>query len=66
MLYQAVEYAKGIRYHHIYILCAEGLSAIIRRNEETGLLHGYRITKGAPVILHLLFTDDCYCFSKPQ
>lgn len=47
---------------YIYILCAEGLSAIIRRNEEVGLLHGCRIARGAPVISHLLFADDCYFF----
>lgn len=29
---------------YIYILCAEGLSSIIRMNEEKGLLHGCSIT----------------------
>lgn len=49
---------------YIYILCAEGLSSILRRNEEAGLLHGCGITRGAPPISHLLFTDDCYFFFK--
>lgn len=31
---------------YIYIMCAEGLSAIIRRNEVNGLLHGCRIARG--------------------
>lgn len=49
---------------YIYILCAEGLSAIVRRNEEAGLLHGCKIARGAPTISHLLFADDCYFFFK--
>lgn len=47
---------------YVYIMCAEGLSAIIRRNEEVGLIHGCRIARGAPTISHLLFADDCYLF----
>lgn len=32
---------------YIYIMCAEGLSAIVRRNEEAGLLHGCTIARVA-------------------
>lgn len=49
---------------YIYIFCANGLSAIIRRNEEVGLLHGCIIARGAPSISHLLFIDDCYFFFR--
>lgn len=49
---------------YIYIMCAEGLSSIIHRNEEAGLLHECRIAKSAPVISHLLFADDCYLFFR--
>lgn len=49
---------------YLYILCVEGLSAIIRKNEEVGLLHGISIARGAPSISHLLFTDDCYLFFR--
>lgn len=49
---------------YIYIMCAEGLSSIIRRNKEAGLLHRCRIAKGAPKISHLLFADDSYFFFK--
>lgn len=60
---------RGLREGHpiwpyIYILCAEGLSAIIKRNEEAHLLHVCTIARGAPVISHLLFTDDCYFFFR--
>lgn len=60
---------RGIRqgdpiYLYLYILCTEGLSAIIRRNEEVGLLHGCIIARGAPAVSHLLFADDCYFFFR--
>lgn len=48
----------------IYIMCTEGLSSIIRRSEDAGLLHGCTIARGAPTILHLFFADDCYFFLK--
>lgn len=49
---------------YLYILCAEGLTGIIRQYEDMGLIHGYRIARGAPRISHLLFADDCYVFFK--
>lgn len=49
---------------YLYILCAEGLSAMLRRHEEVGLIHGCVIARGAPSISHLLFADDCYLFFK--
>ncbi|KAL8103570.1 hypothetical protein AgCh_027952 [Apium graveolens] len=49
---------------YLYILCVEGLSAIMRRNEEAGLIHGCTIARGAPTISHLLFADDSYFFFK--
>lgn len=49
---------------YLYIMCAEGLSAIIRKNEEAGVLHGCTVARGAHAISHLLFSDDCYLFFK--
>lgn len=49
---------------YLYILYAEGLSAIIRGHEKVGLIHGCSIARGAPSISHLLFADDCYMFFK--
>ncbi|XP_074371302.1 uncharacterized protein LOC141712314 [Apium graveolens] len=54
---------------YLYILCAEGLSSIIRRNEDARLLYGCVIARGVPAISHLLFADDCYFFfraNKPE
>lgn len=58
-LFGNVEPHRGVRQDdpispYIYIMCAEGLSSILRRNEEAGLLHGCVTAKG-----HLLFHICC-------
>lgn len=45
---------------YLFILCAEGLSALIRRYEQEGLIHGVKICRGALVVTHTLFADDSY------
>ncbi|KAL8131297.1 hypothetical protein AgCh_007286 [Apium graveolens] len=49
---------------YLYIMCAEGLSAIINRNENVGLIHECVIARRAPSISHILFADACYLFFK--
>lgn len=48
---------------YIYVMRAERVSVIIRRNEQVRLLHGCMVDEGAPIISHLLFADDCFFFS---
>lgn len=55
VIFGEVEPQRGIRQgdpisSYIYILCAEGLSSILRRHEEVGLLHGISIARR-----HLIF-----------
>uniref|UniRef100_A0A803PDL7 Reverse transcriptase domain-containing protein n=1 Tax=Cannabis sativa TaxID=3483 RepID=A0A803PDL7_CANSA len=49
---------------YLFLICAEGLSAIIRRFEEKKCLHGCRVANRAPIISHLLFADDSYIYCK--
>lgn len=49
---------------YLFILCAEGLSALIRQAEGRGELHGAKICWNAPIISHLLFADDSFLFFK--
>ncbi|XP_060969989.1 uncharacterized protein LOC115713780 [Cannabis sativa] len=49
---------------YLFILCAEGLSAILQRYEARGLLHGCKVANGAPRISHMLFADDSYLYCK--
>lgn len=40
---------------YLFILCAEGLSALIADRVRRGLLHGCKVTRFAPTISHLFF-----------
>ncbi|GLT63291.1 hypothetical protein SLA2020_358650 [Shorea laevis] len=49
---------------YLFILCAEGLTAMIRDAEQRRLLHGVRICRQAPIISHLFFADDSLLFLR--
>lgn len=46
----------------LFIICAEGLSAMIKNYEIRGDIHGIKICSGAPTFFHLLFADDNFLF----
>lgn len=48
---------------YLFILCAQGLSWIIRKMEASTLYNGYRVNIWAPSISHLMFADDLFFFS---
>ena len=47
---------------YLFLLCAEGLSAMLREEEEHGNIRGISVCKGAPQISHLFFADDSIVF----
>jgi len=49
---------------YLYLLCAEGLSAIIKNHGCRGHLHVARICRTTPSISRLLFADDSFLFCK--
>ena len=49
---------------YLFIVCTEGLSAMIRDTEARGALHGCSVCRNAPSISHLFFADDSYLFFK--
>jgi hypothetical protein len=49
---------------YLFILCAEGLSALIRQAERNGSLLGVKVCRNAPIVSHLLFADDCFLFCR--
>jgi hypothetical protein len=51
---------------YLFILCAEGLSALIRNAEARGVLQGVRVCRIAPRVSHLLFADDCFLFFQAK
>ena len=49
---------------YLFIVCAEGLFAMIRDSEGRDALHGCSVCRNAPSISHLFFTGDSYLFFK--
>lgn len=51
---------------YLFIICAEGLSALIRNYEEIKLVQGIKICRCAPVISHMFFAEDSYFYCKAE
>ncbi|WJX12011.1 hypothetical protein P8452_02554 [Trifolium repens] len=49
---------------YLFILVTEGLTTLIKKSIASGDLHGVQISRGAPVVFHLLFADDCFLFCR--
>lgn len=49
---------------YLFLLCAEGFSAMLAKAEKEGKLHGVTICRSAPSVSHLLFADDSLILCK--
>jgi hypothetical protein len=49
---------------YLFLICAEGLSALLRKAERDSLIKGVSIYKGGPRISHLFFVDDSIIFCR--
>ena len=49
---------------YLSLLCVEGLSAMLRKEEEQGNIQGILVSRGAPQISHLFFADDSIVFCR--
>lgn len=47
---------------YLFLLCAEGLSAVLRLDANGGIQRGISVCRQSPVVSHLLFADDCIVF----
>ncbi|KAL5793932.1 hypothetical protein ACOSP7_002526 [Xanthoceras sorbifolium] len=43
---------------YLFLICAEGLSALISDASVRGVFSGFRCSRNDPFIIHLFFTDD--------
>ena len=53
---------------YLSLLCAEGLSAMLRRDDSGEYLRGISVCKRLPMVSHLLFADDCivFCYASTE
>lgn len=49
---------------YLFIICAEGLSAMLHRFERQKMIQGVKVCRRAPSITHMLFVDDSYFYCK--
>ncbi|KAA3454404.1 reverse transcriptase [Gossypium australe] len=48
----------------LFLICSEGLSALMRSTMRNGLVKGAKACQRGPEISHLLFADDCILFGE--
>lgn len=48
----------------LFLICSEGLSALMRLSLQEGKLKGVRASRKGLGISHLLFADDCILFTE--
>ncbi|KAL9689163.1 hypothetical protein QQ045_033596 [Rhodiola kirilowii] len=51
---------------YLFLICAEWLNYALGKYQELGLIRGVRLCRGAPLITHLMFADDCVFFLKAK
>lgn len=49
---------------YLFLLCAEGFTALLAKSEKEGRLNGVGICRSAPRVSHLLFVDDSLLFCQ--
>ena len=49
---------------YLFLLCAEGLSALIQLAVDRGQMEGVKICRGGPRLSHFFFADDSLIFCK--
>lgn len=49
---------------YLFLLCVEGLSALLQSSLDQGILRGMSACRGASKISHLFFTDDSIIFCR--
>ncbi|KAL9674073.1 hypothetical protein QQ045_030341 [Rhodiola kirilowii] len=51
---------------YLFLICAEWLTHAIDRARRFRYIEGISICKNAPVVIHLMFADDCLIFLKAK
>ncbi|KAL0011249.1 hypothetical protein SO802_006357 [Lithocarpus litseifolius] len=67
--YGLIHPSRGIRQGdplspYLFLLCAEGFTALLKKAESEGRIKGVSICRGAPKVTNLLFADDSLLFCQ--
>ncbi|KAL0011163.1 hypothetical protein SO802_006271 [Lithocarpus litseifolius] len=67
--YGLIHPSRGIRQGdplspYLFLLCAEGFTALLKEAESEGRIKGVSICRGAPQITNLMFADDSLLFCQ--
>jgi hypothetical protein len=49
---------------YLFLICAEGLTALLRKAERESVMQGISICRGGPQVSHLFFADDSLIFCR--
>ena len=49
---------------YLFLLCAEGLSSLIKASVANGVLKGISVCRGGPELSHLFFVDNSLIFYR--
>ena len=49
---------------YLFLICVEGLSALLQKAERDSLIKGVSICRGGPRISHVFFVDDSIIFCR--
>ena len=49
---------------YLFLIYAEGLSALIKKSVQEGKMEGVVVCRGAPILSHLFFAYDSLIFCK--
>lgn len=69
MLTNSITPSRGIRQGdplspYIFVICAQGLSSLLKGHASHGSIKGLKMASRGPVITHLFFADDSLVFFK--
>jgi hypothetical protein len=66
---EGFEPSRGIKHGdpispYLFLLAAEGLSCLLKVDDNSSHIDGIKVATSAPLVNHLLFADDCLLFLK--
>ena len=51
---------------YLFVICAEGLSALLQDAERNGKISGIKVCPTTPTVSHLFFADDSFLLLKAR